>query len=367
MEFSIDREALLKPLQTVAGVVERRQTLPILSNVLLSLHKQVLSLVGTDLEVEWVARVPLEGQSAEGEFTVPARKLLDIVKALPEKTPLSFRLDGQRVILKAGKGRYTLATLPAEEYPRLQEGPGALEFSLTQSALHQLMEKTHFSMAVQDVRFYLNGMLWDIQGDHIRTVATDGHRLATHREPLSLTENPHKQVILPRKAILELNRVFVGGEEDLGIVIGDNHFRAITPKFSFTTKLIEGSFPNYRQVVPKGDGDKAVVSRERFKQMLSRVSVLLQDKHRGASFQIDNNVLRAKARNADQDEVEEEIEIEYEGPEHRIGFNISYLQEFLTISKAALIQMTISDPGASVLFEAVGEDESLYVVMPMRL
>lgn len=367
MEFTIPRQALLKPLQMAAGAVERRQPLPILSNILMSVKGQVLSLTGTDLEVELVARIPLEQPARDGAVTLPARKIMDICRMLPDEADVTILAEDNKAQLRSGRGRYSLASLPAEEFPHLEEGPGDIEFSLTPKQMMSLLESTHFAMAHQDVRYYLNGLLLDVTDSTIRAVATDGHRLATHQIDVKIHDQAKRRIIVPRKAVMELVRLFSEESDDLGIVLGENHLRIVTTRYSFTTKLVDGQFPDYRQVLPKSEGFQAIVARERFKQMLSRVSVLFSDKYRGASLLLSPGVLKVKARNSEQDEVEEEIEIEYDGPERRIGFNISYILEYLNTIKSAFVRVTFSDPNASVLFESPEQEGGIYIVMPMRL
>lgn len=258
MHFTIQREALLKPLQLVAGVVERRQTLPVLSNVLLVVEGQQLSLTGTDLEVELVGRVVLEDAAEPGEITVPARKLMDICKSLPNDVLIDIRVEEQKLLVKAGRSRFTLSTLPANDFPTVEEGPGSLNFSIAQSKLRRLIDRTSFAMAQQDVRYYLNGMLLEVNGGTLRSVATDGHRLAMCSLDAQIPSQDHHQVIVPRKGILELARLLTEQDGEVGIVLGQHHIRATTGEFTFTSKLVDGKFPDYERVLPRG-GDKLVV------------------------------------------------------------------------------------------------------------
>src|SRR3989344_708765 len=256
MHFTIQREALLKPLQLVAGVVERRQTLPVLSNVLLVVEGQQLSLTGTDLEVELVGRVTLEEPAESGEITVPARKLMDICKSLPADALIDIRIDEQKLLVKAGRSRFSLSTLPANDFPTVEEGPGSLTFSLVQSRLRRLIERTSFAMAQQDVRYYLNGMLLEVQTGILRAVATDGHRLA----------------MCSMEAATEQ-------DGSVSIVLGQHHIRATTGEFTFTSKLVDGKFPDYERVLPRG-GDKLVVAdRQGLREAFSRTAILSNEKY----------------------------------------------------------------------------------------
>jgi DNA polymerase-3 subunit beta len=276
--------------------------------------------------------------------------------------------EAEKITVKAGRSRYVLTGLNPSEYPQFDEGPGAIEFSLSPVVLRELLQQTSFSMAQQDVRYYLNGLLFWISGDNIRAVATDGHRLATHEVAVKVMQDTQQQVIIPRKAVLELSRLLAEETEELGMVLGDHHLRVITPRYSFSAKLIEGKFPDYRQVLPKAQGFEAIVNKEKLKEMLQRISVLFSDKYRGICVAFSPNTMQVTAKNQEQEEAEEAAEIEYDGPERRIGFNCSYLLEYLSIIKSPMLKIRFSDPNASVLLEPLSEEEGgLYVVMPMRL
>ncbi|WP_339340185.1 DNA polymerase III subunit beta, partial [uncultured Oceanicoccus sp.] len=275
MKFVISREALLKPLNLVAGVVERRQTLPILSNVLLQLEADQLSITGTDLEVELVGRVTLDKASKSGgAITVPARKLADICKSLPDDSDIEFTQDDQRVIVKSGRSRFTLSTLAANDFPSVEESPGSQDFTVKQGDLKRLIDRTSFAMAQQDVRYYLNGMLWEVSDGQLRMVATDGHRLAlcTLAAPIKTQEN--QQVIMPRKGVVELARLLMNENDDVRVVIGSNHIQATTAEFTFTSKLVDGKFPDYDRVLPKSSTKAIFGSRTDLREAFSRTSIL---------------------------------------------------------------------------------------------
>lgn len=367
MQFTISREALLKPLLKVAGAVEKRQTLPILANILVSVKNQLLSLTGTDLEIEMIARIPLTQGSVAGMTTIPGKKLIDICKALPDSAQISFELTDNKVAVRANRSRYVLACIGGENFPRVEEMPGDIELSVSQATLRQLLDLTSFAMAHQDVRYYLNGVYLIFSDQVMRAVATDGHRLATIALPIKA---PHitepLAVIVPRKAIVEMQRLFQEGEEEIGLVIGKNHLRAVMTQSSFITKLIEGKFPDFRRVMPQSSTgqQQVLVGREPLRQALLRVSALFSDKYRGVGLQFSPQLLKIVAVTADKDEVEDEIEIPYDGPSIEIGVNASYMIEFLSIIKAEHVKMTFSDPNQVVLLEA---EELQYVVMPMRL
>lgn len=369
MHFSIQREALLKPLQLVAGVVERRQTLPVLSNVLLVAKENQLSLTGTDLEVELVGRVTLVNGCTPGEITVPARKLMDICKSLPAEALIDIRLDEQRVILKSGRSRFTLSTLPASDFPSVEESKGSLNFILVQSVLRRLIEHTSFAMAQQDVRYYLNGMLLEVQPKKLKAVTTDGHRLALcslETEALSASTEFH-QVIVPRKGILELGRLLNDPSSEASIILGQQHIRATVGDFTFTSKLVDGKFPDYERVLPRG-GDKLVIAdRLVLREALSRAAILSNEKYRGVRLILQEGLLRIQANNPDQEEAEEEVPVDYQGGALEIGFNVSYILDVLNVMGSEKIRLVLSDPNSSALLQELGTDDSSYVIMPMRL
>jgi DNA polymerase-3 subunit beta len=366
IQFTISREALLKPLQLVAGVVERRNTLPILANTLLTVHDQQLSLLATDMEVELIGRVALEEPAVPGTITVPARKFMDICRMLPEKAMLNFSMKDSTLIIKSGRSRFTLTTLPAADFPNLEETVGLVEFSLHQPHLRTLIEKTHFAMAQQDVRYYLNGMLLEIQANQVRGVATDGHRLALHTLPISI-DTQTLQTIIPRKAILELLRLLENNDEKITINVGNNHIKASTIEYTFSSRLIDGRFPAYDKVLPKGGDKRIVVDRQVLKQALTRIAILANEKSRGICLQLQSGKMLLSANNPEQEQAEEEIPIDYQGSELSIGLNVNYLLDVLSATADEQIVLTLSDQNSSVLLEEARNDQSVYVVMPMRL
>ncbi|GAB3395616.1 DNA polymerase III subunit beta [Azotobacter armeniacus] len=367
MHFTIQREALLKPLQLVAGVVERRQTLPVLSNVLLVVEGPQLSLTGTDLEVELVGRVPLEESAEPGEITVPARKLMDICKSLPNDTLIDIRLDEQKLLIKAGRSRFTLSTLPASDFPTAEEGLGSLTFSLMQSKLRRLIERTSFAMAQQDVRYYLNGMLLEMNGGVLRAVATDGHRLALCSMQAGIEHADRHQVIVPRKGILELARLLTDQDGEISIVLGQHHIRATTGEFTFTSKLVDGKFPDYERVLPRGGNKRVLGDRQLLREAFSRTAILSNEKYRGIRLQLASGLLKIQANNPEQEEAEEEVAVDYSGEALEIGFNVSYLLDVLGVMSAERVCLTLSDSNSSALLQEADNDDSAYVVMPMRL
>ena len=367
MHFTIQREALLKPLQLVAGVVERRQTLPVLSNVLLVVQDHQLSLTGTDLEVELVGRVALEDASEPGEITVPARKLMDICKSLQPDALIDIRLDDQKIVIKSGRSRFSLSTLPANDFPTVEEGPGSLNFSVNQGKMRRLIERSSFAMAQQDVRYYLNGMLIEVSSGMLRAVATDGHRLAMCSMQAGIEQSDRHQVIVPRKGILELARLLTDQDGEVSIVLGQHHIRATTGEFTFTSKLVDGKFPDYERVLPRG-GDKLVVGeRQTLREAFSRTAILTNEKYRGIRLQLESGLLKIQANNPEQEEAEEEVAVDYTGGALEIGFNVSYLLDVLSVMTTDQVRLILSDANSSALVQEYDNDDSAYVVMPMRL
>lgn len=366
MKISIQREALLKPLQQVIGAVERRQTLPALGNVLVRARPEGLSLTATDLEIELVARVDHVAEEP-GEITVPARKLMDICKALPDSAELRLVTEGDKVSIRSGKSRFSLATLPAAEFPTLDEISVSKEFSIGQGRLKALIERTSFAMANQDVRYYLNGLMLEVEKDRVRAVATDGHRLAMCDTVAEVGTESAQQVIVPRKAIQELLRLLDDAEAEVRIQLGSNHLRVTLPDVRFTSKLIDGRFPDYQRVVPKGGDKVLLIGREGFRQALLRASILSNEKYRGIRLLMGDGVLRIQAHNPEQEEAEEEIEVSYQGEPMEIGFNVNYLLDVLNTLAGEEIEATLRDGNSSALLRDPTSSEALYVVMPMRL
>ncbi len=366
MKLTIQREALLKPLQMVSGVVERRQTLPILSNVLLVSGEGKLALTGTDLEVELIAHTLLP-DAEEGEITLPARKFMDICRTLPDEAMLDIQVDKGRALIRSGKSRFTLSTLPASEFPNIDPVADAFEFSVGQRELKTLLDQTQFSMAHQDVRYYLNGLMLELTDKLLRAVATDGHRLALCEVEADIRIDAPRQIIMPRKGVLELSRLLEDSDVPAQISLGANHIQIRLDDVTFTSKLIDGRFPDYQRVVPSG-GDKFMhADRELLRQAFIRASVLSNEKFRGIRLNLSENLLRATVHNPEQEEAEEELEVNYSGPEFEIGFNVSYFLDALAVLDSETVTVTLSDPNSSCLIQGEAEPHCKYVIMPMRL
>ncbi|KAF0191753.1 MAG: DNA polymerase III subunit beta [Gammaproteobacteria bacterium] len=366
MKFTINREALLKPLQAVAGVVERRQTLPILSNVLISVKGKTLSMTATDLEVEMVTHSMLNADET-GDITLPARKFLDICRALPDQAKIELIAEQERAVVRSGKSRFVLATLPVKDFPNLGAIKGAYEFNVPQKALKRVIERTQFAMAQQDVRYYLNGLMLELGKNRIRVVATDGHRLALCDLEADLTGADQQQVIIPRKGVVELARLLDDVETPVAVSLGSNHIRFTTDTLSFTSKLVDGRFPDYQHVVPQGGSNIVIAERDPLKQALVRASILSNEKYRSISFQMSKGSVRILARNPEQEEAEEEVAVDYKGKGLDIGFNASYMLDALSAVTTEQVRLSMTDANSCCLVEGVGDTSCKYVVMPMRL
>lgn len=367
MKISIERETLLLALQAVANVVERRQTLPILSNILLSAEGAELQLTATDMEVESVAKIDAT-VSRPGVITLPGRKLLDIVRSLPAQSTLVLEEKDKKVRIQTGRSRFMLSTLPASDFPALGYPAEEMTLTLESGMLQALVGATQFAMAHQDVRYYLNGLLLEISGKTLRAVATDGHRLALCERSLEIDPVAgNRQLIVPRKGVAEIQRLASHAEGALTLGISSNALRVTGGGQTVTVKLVDGKFPDYERVIPR-NGDKIVLShRETLRAALQRTSILSNEKFRGVRLNFGSGVLKASAHNPEQEEAEEEIEVEYAGEALEIGFNVSYLLDVLGVLQAETVQLTLSDSNSSCLIQAAEDARSRYVVMPMRL
>lgn len=367
MDIVVQREALLKPLSAVSGVVEKKQTLPILSNVLLSIIDNKLHVTGTDLEIELVGFVPIETLTAPGITTVSARKLYDICRTLPEGALVRLMLEKNHLVVSVNDCCFKLNTLPSADFPKLEDSAYPVQFSLKQNHLKSLFAKTHFAMGHQDVRHYLNGAFLDISRHTIKCVAADGHRLALTTINDETIGDCQARIILPRKSVLELMRLMESDDtSDAALNIGDTRFQIVTPHFIFTTKLINAQYPDYQRLIPQGEGE-AYGEREMIRQALTRASILSNEKFRGVRFELDTDQLLITANNSDQEHAEEALPLQYKGQKMEIGFNVAYLLDVVSAITAKSIRCIFTDPNNGVLIEPVEADESLYVVMPMRL
>lgn len=371
MRFCINREVLLGALRAVAGVVERRnsQGSPILSHILIQIFEDKISLTTTDQEVELIAIAPLLEQTSPFQIAVSFRKLMDLCRAMPENENIIFTKDPEanKVTIRANKSRFTLSTLPAEEFPNLNLPACEFQFEVAKKTLRKLIDSVSFAMAEQDVRYYLNGMLLEVKQGELYAVAADGHRLALNSTPLTMSNNKTLRIIVPRKGILELQRILDDEDYPITLIIGANHLRVQTSDVTLTTKLLEGRFPEYDRIIPMS-GDKVVMGhREHFKEAFVRASALFSDKFRGIRLQLAPSRLKILATNTEQDEAEEDLEVNYQGSELEIGFNVKYLIDFLNVIQTEVVRFTFSDANSSARVEGVGAESGIYIIMPMRI
>ena len=367
MRFTVDRDTLLKPLQFVSGVVERKQTHAVLANVLIILEKGELSFTCSDSELEAIARIKIEGSFEDGEITVPAKKFTDICKSLPAGAVIDTSLNESKFLIKSGRSRFNLTTLPANEFPNIEEKAGLVNFNISRNTLCQLLEKTAFAMAVQDVRYYLNGMLMEIRDGRILVVATDGHRLALSATDNALSVETPKQVIIPRKGVMEIARIFSEGMEEVAVNISSNHIRIHTDDICFTSKLVDGRYPDYERVIPPDGQVNFVVNREELKLALQRAAILSNEKYRGVRVYLSPNSMLIKTNNPEQEAAEEQVFIDYEGEEMELGFNVNYLLDVLNVMKSEEVHFSIADGKHTSIIRSSETDETVYIVMPMKM
>jgi DNA polymerase-3 subunit beta len=362
-----DRDTLLKPLQEVTGVVERRHTLPILSNVLIERSGDKLSLIATDLEIQVTAITACTDQDKDFSITVSAKKLLDICRSLPEGTTVSLDGEDSRLQLKGGKSRFSLQTLPAVDFPRVAPSLDVKSVvRLSQKTLKRLLNLVQFSMAQQDIRYYLNGLLLIVDAGQLKVVATDGHRLSLASVPLEETIES-QEVILPRKTVVELIKLLTDSEEEAIIEIAQNQAKFTFGNIILVSKVIDGKFPDHNRVIPTNHDKNLLIARTFLLQALQRVSILSNEKFRGVRLVLTGNNLRIVCNNSEQEEAQEEMEIEYAGDALDIGFNVSYLLDVLNNLGCENVACSFGDANSSMLMTVPGEDSFKYVVMPMRI
>ncbi len=366
MKLNLSRELLLGPLQSVVGVVERRQTMPILANVMFSVKEGRLSVTATDLEVELLAHTPVP-ESSEGEITLPARKLLDIIRSLPDESNVAIEVVDGKAQISSGRSRFALATLPATEFPAVESGNALVSFTISQRDLRHLLEQTHFAMAQQDVRYYLNGLLLEFREDILRGVATDGHRLSLCDVPAAIGAAEMNQVIVPRKGVMELQRLLEDTDAQVKVEVSNNHVRISFDELRFTSKLVDGRFPDYERVIPKGGQNVMQVGRKDLRQSLGRAAILSNEKYRGVRLTLSAGKLSLQAQNPEQESAEEDVEVSYDGDEIEIGFNVGYLLDPLAALDSDEIEMTLIDGNSSCVISSPGETLNAHIVMPMRL
>ena len=360
------RDILLKPLQTIAGIVEKRHTLPILSNVLIELQADRLKLTATDLEIEIQSQSLGQFEHAEAAFTVSAKKCIDILRAMPDGKPVNIELETGKATVKSGRSRFTLQTLPAQDFPKLQVGALDASLRLPQKQLKNLLAQVSYAMAQQDIRYYLNGLLFMLDGQELKVVATDGHRLAYSALTLE-NEFARREVILPRKTVLELTKLLRETDDEVLIEFGHNQVRFTIDETVMTSKVIDGKFPDYQRVIPQNNDKILLMNRAVLQQALQRAAILANEKFRGVSLTLAANELKIACNNAEQEEAEDVLEIDYQGSTITIGFNIAYLLDVLNNADCETISCAFGDGNSSALFTLPEDQHFKYIVMPMRI
>jgi DNA polymerase-3 subunit beta len=361
------RDDILTPLSAVSGIIERRHTLPILSNVLIEQAGQNLSFLATDIEIQITARTALSAVGEAKAITVGARKLVDILRALPDGADVTLQQQEKRLLVKAGKSRFTLQTLPAEDFPRLAKPAGeAARFSLGQKALRRLLGLVQYAMAQQDIRYYLNGLLMVVEDGQLKLVATDGHRLAYAATALS-GGLPRQEVIVPRKTVIELSKLLAENDEEINVEVSATQAAFRFGTIELVSKLIDGKFPDYTRVIPTGHKNKLQIGRETLRQALLRAAILSNEKFRGVRWVLSDGSLKIVSSNAEQEEAHEEVEIKYSGDGLDIGFNVNYLLDVLNNVSGENIECAFGDASSSALISYPTEKDFRYVVMPMRI
>lgn len=361
------QDKVLSVMQSVSGIVERRHTLPILSNVLIKKTGHALQLTTSDLEIQIRTTVELDGDSGNFATTVGARKLIDILRTMPSDQTVSLESSQGKLLFKGGKSKFTLQSLPAEDFPLVQEaanfGP---VFSVPQKTLKHLLAQVSFAMAVHDIRYYLNGILFVADGKQLSLVATDGHRLAYSSATLDV-EVPHQEVILPRKTVIEMQRLLLDNEDVIEMQFASNQAKFAFAGMEFVTKLVEGKFPDYNRVIPKGHKNSITLGRVPFLACLQRTAILTSDKFKGVRLHFEPGTLRVVANNAEQEEAVDELDVDYSGDTMEIGFNVTYLIDVLTNMNQEMVKVEVSDSNSSALITIPEQADFKYVVMPMRI
>jgi len=370
MKLTISKESLVEQLSHVAGAVEKKQTSKILENVLIQLDQDKLKLVGTDLEIEMSTDLEIQSEST-GRITAPARKFLDICKALPNDSFVLLEMVNDRLNIKSKRSRFELATLPADEFPILDDIPINQEFNIPENKLKQLFDHVSFSMANQDVRYYLNGLLLDFNESSLTTVATDGHRLAISTLSSEFVKSKSKEklsMIVPRKGILELSRLLDASSQiPISIQVSENHIRIIKDNIRFTSKLIDGKYPDYQAAIPSNSKHILKLQREELRDTLSRVAILSNEKFRGIRITLNKGTMSFHSNNPENESAEEEIDVDFSADELEIGFNVTYLLEAINHLEGDTINFEITSSDSSALLYSDDDVDTRYVVMPIRL
>ena len=368
MKFTTEKNEIVDALQMGASIAERRQTIPILANLRIVARDGKVEITATDLEIQIKTLTEVKKVVEEGEITVSARKMSELCRSLPDNEALEFDLNNGKLTVSSKNFHADFATISALDFPELESKEETNSLSISSSALQRLLNKTAFCMASQDVRYYLNGLLVEYKGGEVNAVATDGHRLALATSPLdkTITVDGERQ-ILPRKAVLELSKILRQENEDIKITFGNSSLSIQDENLDFSTKLIDGKFPDYEKVLPSGDPNSLEVSKESLQSALSRASVLSNEKYRGVRFALDKNTLKLTANNPEKESAEELLDVNYNGNPMEIGFNIGYLLDVLGTIETDNVELNFYGEESSCLIREPGNQAEVYVIMPMRL
>jgi len=366
MKFIINREQLLTPLQQIVSVIEKRQTMPILSNVLIVVSGQQLTLTGTDLEIQIVAKLNLQDFEV-GKITVPARKFLDICRLLPAESEIKIEQKGDKIKVVSGRSRFSLSSLDAEDYPEFSENKLSHSFIINAGHFKKALNKTLFCMANQDVRYYLNGLMLNISNSKLKLVASDGHRLSIYKGEMGIETGFEERIIIPRKGVLELNRLLNDPDVELEIQFSNSNIRIIIKELVFSAKLVDAKYPDFSKVFEQDFFEPIQIPKQRLKEALNRVSILANEKFKGVGFDISENVLKISTHNPEHDEAEEELIIDYQGEPLSIAFNAQYLLDAISNLDSEQAQLTIAKNASSCFIEDPSEETFKFIVMPMRL
>lgn len=367
MKFNISRDQLLGPLQQIVSVIEKRQTMPILSNVLIEAVNQQLILTGTDTEIQIVARVAAEAIETEGQITVPARKFLDICRLLPAGAEIKFELQDDKVKLSSGRSRFSLSTLPAEHYPEFNESETEYQFLLSAAQFKKALDKTLFCMANQDVRYYLNGLLLHISNNRLKLVASDGHRLSIYEDDIAQATGYEARIIIPRKAVQELSRLLDDSEAEINLQFSNNHIKVFYKDVVFSSKLIDAKFPDFSKVFSQNFMAPLIIPKQALRDALTRVAILSNEKFKGVTFDLANDVLKLSAHNPEHDEAEEEVLLDYQGAPLSISFNSQYMLDAVSNLDSDQAVLTLAANASSCFIEEPEQALFKFIVMPMRM
>jgi DNA polymerase-3 subunit beta len=366
MNFIINREKLLIPLQQIVSVIEKRQTMPILSNVLVVVNETSLVLTGTDLEIQLIAKINLDSTEI-GEITVPARKFLDIVRLLPNEAKIKVELSGDKIKVTSGRSRFSLATLAANNYPEFSESKLENQFLINAGKMKKAFDKTVFCMANQDIRYYLNGLLLHISNSKLKLVASDGHRLSIYEDDIGMATGYEARIILPRKGVVELSRLLDDDEAELNVQFSNSNIKIFIKNLVFSAKLVDSKYPDFSKVFDQPFFNQLHIQKELLKNALTRVAILSNEKFKGVTFEISNGQLKLSSHNPEHDEAEEELIIEYQGDPISIAFNSQYLLDAVSKLASELAVLTIASNSSSCFVEEPEQQLYRFIVMPMRL